>query len=976
MESRLVARVTEVATLDRLHAAASAGSGAVVLVTGEAGIGKTAVVEEFVSRAAAAGATVLTGRADPDEGAPAFWPWLRLLDCGLPGLGPETLATGGPIGGGTGGPGESPAAARFRAVRATVTALGVAAAGRGGGLILVLEDLHWADPASLTLLAALSREVAAVPVLVVATARTLDTDLPEAVHLALRPWDGATVADYLARRAAGPVHPTWPPLVHRLGGGNPLYTRELARLVAVPEKPAGDLDLPDGLLRLAGRRTGSLTPACRDLLGLAAALGPDVDAVLLTRLITPSTAEELPPEVGVESLLAEAIGAGVLAEDPWAPARLRFAHELLREACYARLSRAERIGAHRRIAVALEESGARSEETARHRVRSAVDEDSRRAAREACAAAAAEASRRFDHRAAATWLGQALDLFPADPWLRLGRAGAVCRDGRLALAVADCALVMDTAEATGDAGLATAAALVVRGYGGQVAPAVLRLCERALTVSGLIAATGPRPGNGPSSAAGLPLGGAAAGSPSGGAAAGSPSGGAAAGSPSGGAAAGSPLGGVAAGDAAHAELLAHYAFLLVETGDHARAEPASRQAMTLAERTGDPGALAAAVHARHEVLDPYAATEEVLDLARRSRDLAVASGRADAELWGRLWRLDGLLTLGDLAGFDAEVSGLAALTERIGWPVARWHLLRARAARLFLAGRIAAARGAADDAFALAGTFEEQPMRELHSAFAGSLAPFTGEPPQWPGDLRDAVARFGAEPIAAANIGRLAVLAGDRDTAADCARLFRGMLPDLPPDSRRLFVVLSAAVVGAWIGDLDLAADGYRRVLPYANRFLNMTTACYGVVARPLGTIASALGDREAAERHFTEAIGWEQEAGAAPFTALAFLAYARSLHDTDTHRSRTLAGKALTIARRLDLPAIAAEAAALSRDDLTAREREIAVLAAEGLANRVIAARLHISERTVETHVRNALAKLAVTNRTQLAARLRDGRR
>ncbi|BEL12374.1 AAA family ATPase [Actinoplanes sichuanensis] len=923
--ARLVARVAEVATLDRLRAEASTGSGAVVLIIGEAGIGKTAVVEEFVSRATAARAVVLTGRADPDEGAPAFWPWLRLLDCGLPGLGPQTLVTGDT--------GEPPAVARFRAVRATVAALRTAAlrwsarrcpdglepavcappAGSDGGLILVLEDMHWADPASLALLTTLAREISDIPMLVVVTARALDIDLAGPVPLVLQPWDRAAVASYLTLHAGGPVHPTWPPLVHRLGGGNPLYTRELARLVPVPRESAIDLDLPDGLLRLAGRRTAALTPACRELLGLAAALGPDVDAVLLTDLTAADPGR--PADACVESLLAEAIGAGVLAEDPWAPARLRFVHELIREACYARLSRAERIGAHRRIADVLCASGARSEETARHRVRSAVDEMSRQAAREACEAAAAEATRRLDHHAAATWLGQALDLLPGDPWLRLARAEAACRDGRLALAVADCSAVLDTAESDGDPRLATAAALVVRGHGGQVAPAALRLCERALALS-----------------------------------------------PS-----GDP-------DAAHAELLAHYAYLLVETRDHARAEVVSRQAMDLAEQIGDPGALAAAVHARHEVLDPYAATEEVLDLARRSRDLAVASGRADAELWGRLWRLDGLLTLGDLASFDAEVSGLAVLTERIGRPVARWHLLRARAARRFLGGRLVAAREAADEAFALAGTFEEQPMRELHSAFVGSLAPFTGELPDWPGDLREAAARYGAEPIAAANIGRLAVLAGDRETAADCVRLFRTMMPDLPPDSRQLFVVLSAAEVAAWTGDVDLAADGYLRLLPFANRFLNMTTACYGVLARPLGTIAAAIGDRAAAERHFTDAITLERDAGAAPFAALAFLAYARSVHETDTHRSRTLAGKALAIARRLNLPAIAAEAATLSRDDLTAREREIAVLAAEGLANRAIAARLHISERTVETHVRNTLAKLGVTNRTQLAARLRDG--
>ncbi|GGM97512.1 DNA-binding CsgD family transcriptional regulator [Actinoplanes campanulatus] len=913
--SRLVGRVTEVVALDRLRATAATGSGAVVLITGEAGIGKTAVVEEFSARAAAAGATVLTGRADPGEGAPAFWPWSRLFDHGsvLP----------GPLPAAGGDPGEPPATVRFRTIHATVQLLRTAAAAADGGLVLVLEDLHWADPASLALLAALARDVADAPILVVVTARTLDIDLPGAETLALGPWNQAAVTDYLTQHTDGPVHPSWPQVVHRLGGGNPLYTRELARLLTGRlRRPATAVDPPDGLLRLAGRRTATLTPACRELLGLAAALGPEIDVPLLARI----TAASPPAGAGIEPLLAEAIEAGVLAEDRLTPARLRFTHELLREARYAELSRTERITAHRRIAETLHGSGADPAETARHRIRCAVDDDSRRAARDACEAAAREAGRRLDHHAAATWLGQALDLFPADPYLRLNRARAASRDGLLTLAVADCAAVLDLAEAEQRPDLATAAALVVRGYGGQVAPALTRLCERALTLSGTEADQAPA------------------------------------------------VPGAEGGRADRAELLAHYAFLLVETGNHARAEDFSRQAMALAERTGDPRATAAAVHARHEVLDPFADTGEVLDLAGRSCRLAAASGRVDAELWGRLWRLDALLTLGDLPAYDVEITGLATLADRIGWPVARWHLLRARAARLLLSGRVKAARETADEAFTLAGTFQEQPTRELHSAFLTCLAPFTGEPPPWPADLPGAIADYGAEPIVAANLARLSIQAGDRAAGTECARRLRAMLPDLPRDGRHTFVALTTGELAAWLGDPDLTATAYALVLPRADRFLNAMTACYGAIARPLGLMAAALGDREAAARHFTDAITREERCGAAPFAAQSFVGYARSVHDSDPRLARTLAGQALAIARRLALPALVAEAAELTRDELTAREREIATLAAEGLPNRRIADRLHISERTVETHVRNTLAKLGVTNRTQLAARLRPG--
>src|SRR4051795_13750216 len=116
MGAGLIGRVADVAALDRLRA----GRGAAALLVGEAGIGKTTVVEEAVARAAAAGDTVLTGRADPDEGAPAFWPWLRLLDSDVDGLSPALLTLADK--------GESAAAARFRAIRDVLSALAAAAA--------------------------------------------------------------------------------------------------------------------------------------------------------------------------------------------------------------------------------------------------------------------------------------------------------------------------------------------------------------------------------------------------------------------------------------------------------------------------------------------------------------------------------------------------------------------------------------------------------------------------------------------------------------------------------------------------------------------------------------------------------------------------------------------------------------------------------------------------------------------------------
>jgi DNA-binding CsgD family transcriptional regulator len=214
--------------------------------------------------------------------------------------------------------------------------------------------------------------------------------------------------------------------------------------------------------------------------------------------------------------------------------------------------------------------------------------------------------------------------------------------------------------------------------------------------------------------------------------------------------------------------------------------------------------------------------------------------------------------------------------------------------------------------------------------------------------------------------GRIAMDLGDLDLTAEFAAQLRAILPRLPVDGRRPYIVVTAGEMAARVGDLEMAATCYRMALPYAGSHLNSMSACYGAVARPLGAIAAALG-LPAAEGHLAAAVALEERGGSPPLLAVAQLAHARFLRDSDHRRSRALAAQALTTARRLGMTKVAAEAEELSRSPLTAREREIAALVAAGLSNRAVASRLYLSERTVETHVRNLLGKLGLSGRADL---------
>jgi DNA-binding CsgD family transcriptional regulator len=359
----LVGREREQAALREALAGALAGRGTLVLIGGKAGIGKTALVEALLPEAQEQGALVLVGRCYDLAETPPYGPWAEALapyPADLPPP-PATLTRAGQ------GVAVASQAALFQQVREALAAL---AARRP--LLLFLDDLHWADPASLDLLRHLARGLAALPVLLLATYRAdeltrhhpLYTLLPRLVReahadrLDLRP-----LGDDDVRALVGGRYPLLPAdgvrMVAHLQAhaeGNPFYLGELVR--ALEEggllRPAaegwalGDLALvrvPPFLQQVVEGRLARLGEGVRGLLDVAAVIGQEVPLALWR---TVSGAEE-------DTLLhvvEHAVAAHLLAETADGGG-VRFTHALIREALYEGLLTRRRRDWHRRAAEAL-----------------------------------------------------------------------------------------------------------------------------------------------------------------------------------------------------------------------------------------------------------------------------------------------------------------------------------------------------------------------------------------------------------------------------------------------------------------------------------------------------------------------------------------------------------------------------------------------------------------------------------------------
>lgn len=333
------------ALVDELAAAgqhAAAGSGSLVLLTGEGGIGKTSVARA-VARLVRDELTVSWGNCSADRSAPPFWPWRSVVDV-------ESSSAAD-----VDDPGPAIGAPRFEHLNDLRDRLHE----RRQPLLHIIEDLQWADVASVLLLAHLGATIDDTPIMILATLRTgepLGRSLEDAIEEVRRSASVRSIAplphdaiELMIRDAGIEPESELASLVRARTGGNPLFVTELLRAARATE-PGDRLQevvaggVPARVSELISRRLTRLPAALSDLVVTASVIGSEGDARTLAA-IRGSSVE------AVVDLLEQARAARLL--DAAAPGRWRFRHDLVRDAVYASVADTARAREHAAVLEAL-----------------------------------------------------------------------------------------------------------------------------------------------------------------------------------------------------------------------------------------------------------------------------------------------------------------------------------------------------------------------------------------------------------------------------------------------------------------------------------------------------------------------------------------------------------------------------------------------------------------------------------------------
>jgi hypothetical protein len=832
--SVFVGREDALAAADAAFAGIRSGHGRVLLVAGEAGIGKTTLAQEIHHRAEAAGMAARWGACFEGSELLPFGVWIDCLR--YPPTDDACAAVAARLDGDDPGVGANAVDAataqrqRLRLFREVVQALRAASVRQPQAV--VLDDLHWADAGSLDLLRAVAAAVPALPVLVVATYRHDELDPPQSLaalggqaeRIMLEGFPQDEVASLLANSLGREPSADEVRRVHHQTGGNPLFITQLARLSLTT--PA--TGIPTALRDVLARRLARVSSSCARVLGVAAVIGSDFDQETLIAVL------DEPPDAIAGALEEAAVARLVVRRDQ--PDRWQFVHNLVRAARYEDLGPQARQAWHRRACEVLAAESASPGVLAQHAALAGFDrEDVRPACYEA--EAAHEALRRMAWTEAAVLAERALqsappgpqgDAIKADAWLTLGNTQLRTGDDRAAAEAFGAAADIGRLRAQPE--LIARAAL---GFGAGLAGFEVTLHDRR-QVDLLEEA-----------AAQL------------------------------------------AEDAALRPLvLARLSIALAFLGSEARRLALADEAIARARQRGDERALAASLGARCDAVSGPDHIDERLIAANEIIGLAQKAGDIPLELLGRRLRAVALLEQRDLISFDAEVDIYARAAERLGDPFYGWYPDMWRAMRAHANGHLDEAERLAERAASLGESAGSHNAPLLRSVLMVFMSLDRGDEVSATRHWREVIAWnpevFGdySAPVTALIHGHF----GRTDSAhAALDRFGPTRLDALPKNQEWLSTVGESVLAAARIGRQDIARHAYGMLIPYegVGLFEGIAAMDYGVVDRLLALAAGCCGDGEAALRHTERALAGVADAGAL-VTAHTRADCARALFATD----------------------------------------------------------------------------------------------
>jgi DNA-binding CsgD family transcriptional regulator len=967
---RVIGREHELAVLRAALAAAQSGRAQVALLTGEPGIGKTSTARAFAAIASAQDAMVLWGRCFEEPGAPAYWPWIQILRqfaqrhdddalCTLLGASAgyvaeicadlrdrlPGLATPQPL--------ADAAQARFRMFDAVTSFWKRAAAVQS--LVLVLEDLHWADVPSLRLLEFVAGEIGAARMLLVATFRDLHlpgehpllqltNQLQRRSNLQRLPLIGLQI-EHTARlieAATGSV-PTKAAtaFVQAKTAGNPLFVGEVARYLAREGHLTSHVDpgsawhVPDGIRAFISSRSHRLSRAAQSTLRCAAVIGARYNFGMLHRLLDPELSED------VLTALDEALAARII-ERLHEPGWYQFAHVLTRDTLYDELPALERARLHQRVGAALEADH-------RHHLApylsllayhfiAALPAGSSAQAIAYAMQAAEEARARLAYEEAARCLDLALSALeqtaPLDAKLRckltIALGSARMKSGQTLAALEALTDAASEASYLGAASELAQAAIDFEEVAWRMGlrdGRAMRLLEQSLHQV-------------------------------------------------------SETDGIA-----RARLQSALVRAKVFAGLSNEARTLHEETVQLARRLGDAQSLQAALHSRFWLAWEPAELIALLATANESLALAEQSGNDERILDASAFRLHLLIATGDTHGFAVDLQRFARLADELQQPFHRYHAACMRAAQALASGWFAEAQ-------ALARAAVELGMRVpgLDASGAYGMQMFTiarerGELPQ----LAPLVEQFvqmtpGSATWQPALALVLAELGHIEKARAKLTELSARQFDSIARDSLWLVCIAYLAETCTLLRERACADALYALLAPWTGRNIiaGSVVVCYGPADRYLGMLCAVVERWHVAERHFETALKMSMQQGARPWLAHAQLQYAAMLLERKQPGDRERARELMLSARKLgdDMGMAALKErllllegrlqpgshAAAYPGGLSKREAQVLRLIAAGKSNREIADTLFRSPNTVANHVRSILAKLGTANRTEAA--------